>query len=165
MKKHIKGDIKTIFIAKTRWEYYASNIIGFTFLTGLIIWLLYLSVVKNGIDLKSFTFWMAIVLLIIVPFSIISFFSSMKTVEVTQKGLLISYVFQKHTNAIDFSEITKIKSHRTDHETVKFPRSIHDTFTLILADGRTFDFSKSQFNNYSKLKSYCYKRCSERQTK
>ena len=149
--------MKKILIARTRWEYYAANITGILAIIGLLAWFTVLAITDEGIDFTSVFFWMAILVIIIIPYALIGFFSSMKTVEVTATGLIISYIFQKHVNTIRFSDVVEMRSHRTEKETVVRPRSIRDTFTLILADGRAFEFDRSQFDQYAQLKAVCRK--------
>jgi hypothetical protein len=149
--------MKKILTVKTRWEYYASNIIGMIALIGLLIWLICLSIGNDGLKFQSGFFWLALLIIIMIPFGIISFLSSMKSVEVTQKDLVVTYLFKSHKNQISFSDIVEFKSRVNDQETIVRPRSIHDSFTLVLADGRMFEFSRSQFDQYHKLKSLCYK--------
>ena len=144
-------------VVKTRWEYYVANVTGILVIIGLLIWLLTLAITEDGIDFTSVFFWMALLLLIVFFYALIGFFSSMKTVDVTAKGLTIAYVFQKHRNVIRFSDIAEMKSRRTEQETRERPRKLRDTFTLVLADGRVFEFSRSQFDQYGHLKAICWK--------
>jgi hypothetical protein len=154
---HLEMLMKTKFIVKTRWEYYVANVAGIVAILGLLFWCTSQAITERGINFMSIFFWIAILLLIMVPFTLISFFSSMKAVEVTTKGLIISYVFQKHVNEISFSEITKMESSTPRQETTTRPRTLRDTFKLILVDGRAFDFTQSQFNGYGELKAACRK--------
>ncbi|MEO5980053.1 MAG: hypothetical protein ABIS36_15510 [Chryseolinea sp.] len=145
-------------LVTTRWEYYVANVVGFIAVLGLFIWFCMLAISDRGIDFLSVFFWLALLMLIAIPYSMISFFSSMNTVEVTATGLIITYVFQKHKNVIQFSEIVKMKSTGTDRETVVRPRSIRESFTISLADERVFEFDRSQFNRYDQLKTICWSR-------
>ena len=149
--------MKKILVAKTRWEYYVANVAGILSLTGLFAWFLTLSISNDGVDLGSVFFWMAAVLLIIIPYSLIGFFSSMKTVEVTNNELSISYVFQKHTNLIRFADIAIMKSSKTKKETIIRQRTVRESFKIILTDGRVFEFERSQFQQYDQLKTICLK--------
>src|SRR6187551_2603581 len=76
-------------VVKTRWEYYVANVTGILVIIGLLIWLLTLAITEDGIDFTSVFFWMALLLLIVFFYALIGFFSSMKTVDVTAKGLTI----------------------------------------------------------------------------
>jgi hypothetical protein len=149
--------MKKVLTINTRWEYYASNIAGFLILTALMIWCVNLSFKDGAINFTSMFFWMALLLLIIAPFAIITFFSSMKSVVVTQKGLLISYTFKRHKNEVNFSAVTALKSSLQHRKTAVFPSHTWDSFKLTLADGRIFEFSRSQFDDYSKLKAIVFK--------
>lgn len=149
--------MKKLLVVRTRWEYYAANIGGILFIIGLLIWLITL-VVSDGFDLKSIAFWLALILFISLPFACISFFSSMKTVEVTASGLNISYIFKKHRNVILFSEVAEMRSAQTKNQTKSTARTFRDTFKLVLTDGRTFEFERAQFDQYKQLKTICYKR-------
>lgn len=153
--------MKKILIVNTRWEYYASNIIGMIVVIGLITWLIHLSFGSDGLDFQSIFFWLAVLLAILIPFALISFLSSMKSVEVTQKGLVISYIFTKHKNHINFSGVKEFKSKVQGKGTAIQPQSVRDTFMLVLDDGRVFEFSRSQFDQYNKLKSICSKAVSQ----
>lgn len=149
--------MKKLLTVRTRWEYYAANLGGILFILGLLIWLVTL-LVRHGFDLKSIIFWLALILFVSLLFAFISFFSSMKTVEVTATGLTISYIFQKHKNVLLFSEVAEMKAKQTANETKARPRTFRDTFKLVLADGRTFEFERSQFDQYNQLKTICFKR-------
>src|SRR5688572_28638379 len=109
--------MKEKIILKTRWEYYVANVTGILIITGLFFWLAALAITDEGIDFTSAYFWIALLLLIMVPYPLIGFFSSKKTVEATATGLTISYVFQKHRNVIRFSDIAEMKSRKTETET------------------------------------------------
>lgn len=148
--------MKKIILATTRWEYYVANVGGILAIVGLFIWFLTLAITNEGIDFTSAFFWMALLLLIVAPYALIGFFSSMKNVEVTATGLTISYVFQKHTNVIRFSDIAEMRSRRPEQETPIRP-GFRDTFTLILRDRRIFEFDRSQFHQYAQLKAICRK--------
>jgi hypothetical protein len=165
LSSHVdRGSLDTVrpgalmkFVAGTKWEYYVANVAGILAILGLLVWFISRAVTVAGIDFKSIFFWLSLLLLITIPFALISFFSSMKAIEATTKGLIISYVFQKHKNEIAYSEITEIQSSRTDRETMVRPRTIRDSFKLVLADGRVFEVARSQFNQYDQLKSICIK--------
>jgi hypothetical protein len=150
--------MKKILTVNTRWQYYVSNIAGLIIIIGLITWFVNLSIGNNGLELSSIFFWLAVLLMIVVPFALISFFSSMKSVIVTNTTLEISYVFQKHTNLVNFSEIKEFKSKVKPVEK-SGPSGLRDSFTIQLNDGRTFEFNRSQFDNYDKLKAIVYKAC------
>jgi hypothetical protein len=144
-------------IATTKWEYYVANVAGILAILGLLIWSVVQSVSASGINYASIFFWAGMILLIALPFTIISFFSSMKGVEVTAKGLIISYVFQKHQNQIRFADIAELKTNSVKLSNAK-SRAFRDTFKIILTDGRTFEFDRAQLRNYDKLKATCVKR-------
>ena len=148
---------KKAFIIRTRWEYYGAAVGGGLAMIGLGTFFMVLAFDDNEFSLGPFL--IALVLVVGLLQGFISFFSSMKTVEVTSKGLVITYMFQKHQNTINFSDVVKLKTRRTDKETVIFPRTINDTFTLELADGRSFSFGRSQFDFYGKLKEVCLREC------
>ena len=144
-------------VATTRWEYYVANIAGILAILGLLIWSMTQAISGTGIDFASIFFWVGMILLIALPYTLIGFFSSMKAVEITAKGLIISYVFQKHKNQIKFSDVAQMKTNvRT--EPSKGGRAFRDTFKLILSDGLTFEFDRSQLSGYDKLKSTCVRR-------
>jgi hypothetical protein len=147
---------KTLTI-NTRWEYYVSNIAGLVIATGVMMWFVILSWEDGKIKFTSLFFWMALLALIMMLLGVISFFSSMKSVVVTEKGLLISYMFTKHKNMINFSAVTGFKSNVTSTATTVRPAKRKDVFKLTLADGRVFEFSRSQFDQYHKLKTIVYK--------
>jgi hypothetical protein len=149
--------MKKVLTLKTRWEYYASNIAGLIIMLALIAFCFFLSFDNGRIEFKSVPFLIALLLMIMVPFAIISIFSAMKQVVISDKGLLISYVFKSHTSEVNFSEVIAFKANVSKSETVIRPRRLLDSFSLTLADGRTFEFSRSQFDNYDKLKSICNK--------
>lgn len=152
--------MKKLLVVRTRWEYYAASIGGILFILALLIWLITL-VIRDGFDLMSITLWLAIFLFVSLPFPMISFLSSMKTVEVTTTGLTISYIFQTHKNVILFSDVAEMKSMRTESGTNARTRTFRDTFKLVLADGRTFEFERAQFDQYKQLKTICLKRVKE----
>jgi hypothetical protein len=143
------------FVARTRWQYYVANVAGILAILGLLVWFSSRVVTVAGVDFKSIFFWLSLLLLITFPFALISFFSSMKAIEVTTKGLIISYIFQKHRNEISYSEIADIQSSRTDGGALE--RTIRGSFKLVLADGRVFEIDRTQFNQYDQLKSICQK--------
>ncbi|HEY3403011.1 MAG TPA: hypothetical protein VGK59_06475 [Ohtaekwangia sp.] len=149
--------MKKLLVATTRWEYYAANIGGILALTAASISFIFMAIEDKGINFGSVFFWLALLLLIIIPYSLIGFFSSMETVEVTATELTIFYVFQKHTNVIRFPDIAALKSHRTGKATKKHQGLGRDTFTITLHDGRAFEFERSQFHHYSNLKEICQK--------
>ena len=149
--------MKDKLIVRTRWEYYVANVAGILALIGLFTWFFSLAFTNDGIDFTSVYFWLALLLLIIIPYALIGFFSSMKSVEVTVKGLTIAYVFQKHQNVVRFADVVEMKSRKSKDENTAHPRAGRDTFTLVLADKRVFEFSRSQFDQYGKLKSICRK--------
>jgi hypothetical protein len=148
--------MKRLLTINTRWEYYASNIVGMIIILLLLIWLAALSLDHGQVQLGSIFLWLGCLLLIIFPFAIISFFSSMKSVTVTEKGLLISWSFQKHVSEVVFSDVREFKSNIQVKEAVR-PGKITDSFQLILKDGRAFEFSRSQFADYNKLKAVVYR--------
>lgn len=148
--------MKKLLIAKTRWEYYVANIAGLLVLIGLIIWFFSLAFADGGLDVTSVFLYLPIPLLIVLPFALIGFFSSMKTVEVTNQELSVSYIFQKHINVIKFADIADVNS--TINKGKKSSRFTRVTFKLILKDGRVFEFERSQFKEYAQLKAICLKR-------
>lgn len=149
--------MKKLLTATTRWEYYVANIAGLVALVVAIGWSGYRTITNSqGFTLTSFSIWIALICLGILPFAIISFFSSMKTVVVTQKALIISYVFQKHENNIPFSEVKTINSNRKPNEKAAGPAALSDSFSILLNDGRQFSFTRSQFAQYNKLKELVY---------
>lgn len=148
---------KKKLLVKTRWEYYVSNIIGLAVLIVFFVWFLYLSFGPKGLDIKTIFFWLTLLTGIILPFAIISFFSSMQAIEVTQTDLTISYMFQKHRNIIHLSDIREIIP--SDLKKDVNPKKLKDTFRLVLKDGRSFEFRRAQFDyQYYALRSVCYKR-------
>jgi hypothetical protein len=149
--------MKKIFTVNTRWEYYVSNVAGLIIATGVMIWFVILSFENGQIKFASLFFWMALLALIMILLGIISFFSSMKSVVVTEKGLLISYIFTKHKNTINFSAVTGFKSNVMSTATTVRSAKRKDVFKLTLADGSVFEFSRSQFDQYYKLKAMVYK--------
>jgi hypothetical protein len=149
--------MKRLLTVNTRWEYYAANIVGMIIVLSLVIWFAALSLDHGHLQLDSVFLWLGLLLLIIFPFAIISFFSSMKSVTVTERGLLISWSFQKHVSEVMFSDVREFKSNIQVKETVVRPGKITDSFQLILKDGRAFEFSRSQFADYNKLKAVVYK--------
>jgi hypothetical protein len=148
--------MKKELTVNTRWEYYVANIAGLTALVVVIGWCGYVALGAQELTPTSYSLWLCILSFIILPFAIISFFSSMKAVVATQKGLVITYVFQKHQNVIAFSEVKDFRSSRKHNEKVVGPAGLTDTFSLTLTDGRVFSFSRSQFDQYSKLKAMVY---------
>ena len=146
------------FVAKTRWEYYAANVAGIIAVLGLLAWCIARIFANGKVDLTSIYLWLSLVLLVALIFALISFLSSMKSVEVNATGLVISYVFQKHRNIIQFSEVARLKSNGTGHKASKRQSSFRDTFQLILSDGRVFEFDRAQLDQYGKLKAACLKR-------
>jgi hypothetical protein len=149
--------MKRLLTVNTRWEYYASNIAGMIIVLSLMIWFAALSLNHGHLQLDSIFLWLGFLLLIIFPFAVISFFSSMKSVTVTEKGLAISWSFQKHISEVTFSDVKEFKSNIQVKETVVRSGKITDSFRLILKDGRAFEFSRSQFVDYNKLKSVVYR--------
>jgi hypothetical protein len=143
--------MKKILIAKTKPNYYTANIIGLTIIISLITWCVFLSIDDGKWNFKSASLWIALLLTVMVPVAIISILSSMKQVVVTEMGLSISYRFKKHTSEVKFSEIIDFKS-KVNKREASIPSNARDTFTLTLADGRSFEFSQSQFDKYDKMK-------------
>jgi hypothetical protein len=143
--------MKKTLIAKTKPNYYTANIIGLIIIIALIIWCVFLSIDDGKWNFRSASLWIALLLIVMVPVAIISILSSMKQIVVTETGLSISYRFKKHTSEVKFLEIIDFKSKVSKHET-SFPANMRDTFTITLADGRSFEFSRSQFDNYDKMK-------------
>lgn len=141
------------FIASTRWEYYVANIAGIAVILGVLVWSVMRIIAGGGVDPASVFFWLALSLLVLLPYTLIGFLSSMKAVEVTAKHLAISYVFHKHVNLIPFTEIAGVRGQRTS----KGKRSFRETFTIVLHDGRAFEFDRAQLNGYDKLKAACVK--------
>ncbi len=148
--------MKRGLVITTRWEYYAANIAGAIALASILSLCVYYSIDNGKIDFRSFLFWIAVLSLCLVPSALITFFSSIKSVLILDKELIISYVFQKHQHRFLLSEITGFRSKVSKKETDARPASFTDTFSITLADGRTFSFSYSQFNNYYKLKSTAF---------
>jgi hypothetical protein len=142
--------MKKTVTAKTKQTYYVANIGGLIIIVGLIVWCFSLSFDNGKIEFTSISFWVAIVLMVLIPFAIISIFSAIKEVVVTETGLTISYRFQTHKNQINFSEIAEFKSSGTRGK-------LGESFRLILADGRSFEITRSQFDNYDKLKASAQK--------
>jgi hypothetical protein len=155
--------MKTLLTVDSKRQFYIANIVGLAIVIGLTIWFFNLSLNENGVDFKSLFFWLALVLLVIVPFALISIFSAMKSVIVTSKGLIISYSFKNHKSVIDFPDIKEFKSSTGVQSSGNGFRQLRDSFRLILADGRVFEFSRSQFNNYDKLKTIIHKAVARRQ--
>lgn len=149
--------MKKRLTVKTRWEFYASNSIGLAVVLVLVIWFMILAVNDGEINFKSFYFWIALLLLMMVPFALITILSAMKSVIVTEKGLLISYLFRQHKNEVNFSDVTSFTSTVNPSDTHAHSSSLRDSFKLELSDGRVFEFSRSQFDNYGKLKAITYK--------
>lgn len=142
--------MKNTITAKTKQTYYVANIGGLIIILALIVWCFSLSFDNGKIEFTAISFWVAIVLMVLILFAIISIFSAMKEVVVTETGLTISYRFQTHKNRVNFSEITEFKSSGN-------PGKLGESFRLILADGRSFEFTRSQFDNYDKLKASAQK--------
>jgi hypothetical protein len=149
--------MKKDIVIETRWEYYVSNVAGFIMLVGLAGWMMYLSLDNEGIDFRSAWFWLALITLFVIPMALISFLSSMKTVVIKEKRLVISYMFARHKNVVNFADVSRIESKTSYTETVIHPAELRDSFNLILNDNRQFDFSRSQFKDYETLKRICYK--------
>jgi len=143
-------------IARTRLAYYIANVAGIFAILGLLVWLLRSALTGSGINLGSIYLWLAVLPLILLPYTFIGFFSSMKSVEVTGKTLTISYVFQKHQNIIAFTDIKEIQTTAKSRKEGKRP--MRDTFRLTLTDGRVFEFDRAQLDQYDKLKAFCQKR-------
>jgi hypothetical protein len=145
------------FVTRTKWQYYVANVAGILSILGLLGWFIIRIVNTGGVDLTSIYFWLALLMLIILPFTLIGFFSSMKAVEVTAKGIIITYIFQKHSNIVPFAEMAEVRSQRKETGSTTNKNSFRDTFTLVLNDGRAFEFDRSQFPQYDKLKAICSK--------
>jgi hypothetical protein len=141
---------KTLTI-KTRWEYYISNVAGLLIILTLVGWCVYLSFDNGKLELASVSFWIAAILVLMVPFALISFFSSMRSVVVRANELEISYLFRSHKNHIAFSEVKSLKSEVNKLEASKRSTSLRSSFALVLRDGRVFEFTRSQFNDYDQL--------------
>jgi hypothetical protein len=118
---------------------------------GLVTLCFYLSIDDGSIHFTSVAFWLAVVLILMFPFAIISFFSAMKAVVVKDRGLVISYLFSKHKNEIRFSEIKEINSSVRRNQSGTQPRRVSGTLTIRLLDGRMFELTGSQFNNFPEL--------------
>lgn len=142
-------------VARTKWEYYVANIVGIVVIFALLFWFSSRAITSSGIDFGSAYLWLALLLLGLLPFTFISFFSSMKEVEATDKGITISYVFQNHKNVFTFSEVSKLVSSIAPGK--KAGTFAQDTFRLMLTDGRVFEFSRAQFKHYDQLKAFCRK--------
>lgn len=138
--------MKKTVTAKTKQAYYVANIGGLIILVGVIAWCFYLSFDNGSIDFTSVPLWIALLLVFMVPFAVISIFSAMKDVVVTESGLTISYVFQSHKSQVNFSEIVEFKPGGS-------PGKFGESFSVSLADGRSFEFTRSQFDNFEKLMS------------
>jgi hypothetical protein len=143
--------MKKILTVKTRWEYYVSNIAGLIIILALIGWCVFLSFDNGKMEFSAMSFWIGLILTMIVPFAVISFFSSMKSVVVYENQLVISYLFKNHHNQIAFSEVKDVKTTVNKTKTSKGPGSLRSSFALVLHDGRIFEFSRSQFDDYDKL--------------
>lgn len=141
--------MKKLLTVKTKWEYYVANYAGIVILLGLTIWSLTAAIGDKGLRFSSFFFWVAILLFVIILFALISILSSMKEITVTDKGLTISYNFKNHKSIVNFAEVAKFIS----VEKKKSSSALFDSFSLNMKDGRVFEFSRAQFNNYEKLKS------------
>jgi hypothetical protein len=138
-----------------RWEYSVSNIIGLVIAIAVAALCFYASS-KNGIpNIRTVWFWVGMLLVLFVPFGLITLFSSIKSVIADEKGLIILYRFKKHRSEITFAEVRALKLNGVG----KNPNdpSLRESFTLELQNGKMFDFSRSQFNEYGKLKSICQK--------
>ncbi|MBT1704323.1 hypothetical protein [Chryseosolibacter indicus] len=154
--------MKKLLTAKTRREFFISNIIGLIVVIALIIWFTILSINNTGIQLASPFLWSAFLLMLFIPFALITIFSAMKSVIVTEKGIIISYVFKKHKNEFSFSEVKEFIADKKNRKEGVESSSPRDSFRLHLADGRTFEFTRSQLDNYNKLKSTIYKAVSRK---
>lgn len=148
--------MKSVLKAKTRWEYRTSHIAGLTLVLGLILLCGYLTVKDGKIDFTSIPFWLGVVMVILYPFGLVSLLSSMDEVAVSQNGLRISYKFKKHVTEILFSDVRTYSSNAEAGATDK-SSSLRDVFTITMNDGRVFEFSRSQFENYDRLKSFVKK--------
>ena len=148
--------MKKTLIAKTKSNYYVANTAALIIMILLIAWCLFLSIDDGKLNFKSASIWIAVLLMLMVPVALISIFSSMKQVVVTEKGLSISYRFKNHTSEVNFSEVIDFKSKDNKAETSS-KASVRDSFRITLADGRSFEFSRSQFDNYDKMKTVARK--------
>jgi hypothetical protein len=155
------ADMKRILTVSTRWEYYAANIAGMIVIIFLIIWFAMLAFDNGQVQFDSIFLWLGLLLMIIFPFAIISFFSSMKSVIVTERGLSISWSFQKHISEVNFSDVKELRSSAQPKQPTSRREKINDSFQLILIDGRAFEFGRSQFADYNKLKALVYKSVSK----
>jgi len=151
----------TKFTTQTRWQYYVANVAGILTILVVLGWCL-VRILTGAFDLSSGYLWVALFMLILLPFTLIGFFSSMKAVEVTATGIIISYEFQRHRNTITFSEMAKVQSQGNAKTSGSGKRSFRNTFTLVLKDGRAFEFDRSQFPQYDKLKAICTKATAQR---
>jgi hypothetical protein len=140
----------------TRKIYYVSNIAGLIILLAFIVWFVSLAF-NEGAGLKSAFLWLAILLALFVPFAIISIFSAMKSIRVTEKGLVISYMFKSHKSEIVFSDVKEFVSTGRVGKPVQASKGLRDSFALTLVDGRVFEFSRSQFDNYDNPKAVTHK--------
>ncbi|MGC3948564.1 MAG: hypothetical protein QM762_29380 [Chryseolinea sp.] len=140
-------------ITRTRRRFYVANVLGILIVAGLSAWLTSRALAEGGIDFSSLYLWLALLALIVLLFLLIGFLSSMKAVEVTAKGIIITYIFQKHRNVIPFTDMAEVKTQKSG--TGSRQSSFRETFMLLLKDGRSFEFERSQFDSYEKLKEVC----------
>ena len=149
--------MKKRLVVNTRWQYYVANVAGMVILLVVMSLCFYNSIYEGQVDFRSFLFWLAVVMLLSLPIAIISFFSSMKTIVVYDKMMVISYVFQRHENNVAFSDIVGFWCNKNKPETVVRPGLLTDSFEITLKDGRSFSFTNSQFDKFQQLKSIVFR--------
>jgi hypothetical protein len=137
---------------KTRPLYLISNIFGILIVAGLTCWLVYLSYHDGQIDFRSVLFWLAVFQLTLLPYFVRRTYASKKSVRITDMGIHISYRFKQETTFLNFSDVKELTTMRSERETVVRPASITASLTIVLKDGSVFDFDRSEFTDYGKLK-------------
>ena len=137
---------------KSRALYLISNVIGLLMVLGLAGWFVYLSYDDGKIQLQSVLFWIAVLILTMIPKLVRQILSAKKSVSVTEGGIHIYYLFKQETPFVNLAEVKEFKSSSTSRETVIRPASISASFTMVMKDGRSFNFDRSEFTDYGKLK-------------
>lgn len=146
--------IKKRIRLKSRPVFYLSNAVGLLLLLALTGWFISLAYENGRLQFTSVFFWMAVVLFVFLPFVLISIFSAMKEVVLTEDRLSISYVFQRHKSEVLFSQISTVVPGRGQ---AGKPASV----LIKLSDGRAFEFHRSQFDNFDKLTTILKKHASK----
>lgn len=144
--------MKKLLTVRATRKFYLANAIGMVIVIAAAIFSLTKSIDATGVRISSTFFWVFVILMLMIPIAVIHFLSSMKTIVLTEKGLVITYIFRNQSKEILMSEIAEMKD-LPSRSAIKSAG-----FTIRLHDNRIFEFQRSSLDKYDTLQSLLAKR-------